>query len=46
VELHNIKLASFKEQSLFDGDIPDDDPIDYHDLKKGEGSSEELAAIM
>jgi hypothetical protein len=26
---HNVKFASLKEQALFYGDIPDDDPIDY-----------------
>jgi hypothetical protein len=25
------------------GDIPDDDPIDYHDVDVGQGSPEELA---
>jgi hypothetical protein len=29
---HNIKFAILKEQSLFNSDIPDDDPIDYHDV--------------
>jgi hypothetical protein len=38
----NIKLASLKEQSLFYGDIPDDDPIDYHGVDVGHGSPEEL----
>jgi hypothetical protein len=27
----------------FYGDIPDDDPIDYHDVDVGQGSPEELA---
>jgi hypothetical protein len=31
----NVKFASLKEQALFYGDIPDDDPIDYHDLDGG-----------
>jgi hypothetical protein len=41
----NIKFASFRERALFYGDIPDDDPIDYHDVDVGQGSPgpEELA---
>jgi hypothetical protein len=39
----NVKFASLKEQSLFYGDISDDDPIDYHDVDVGKGSPEELA---
>jgi hypothetical protein len=39
----NVKFASLNEQALFDGDIPDDDPIDYHDVDVGQGSPEELA---
>jgi hypothetical protein len=39
----NVKFASLKEQALFYGDIPDDDPIDCHDLDIGQGSPEELA---
>jgi hypothetical protein len=39
----NVKFASFKEQALFYGDIPDDDPIDYHDVDVGKGIPEELA---
>jgi hypothetical protein len=39
----NVKFASVKEQDLFYGDIPDDDPIDYHDVDVGQGSPEELA---
>jgi hypothetical protein len=39
----NAKFASLKEQALFYGDIPDDDPIDYHDVDVGQGSPEELA---
>jgi hypothetical protein len=39
----NVKFASLKEQSLFYGDIPDDYPIDYHDVDVGQGSPEELA---
>jgi hypothetical protein len=39
----NVKFASLKEQALFYGDIPDDDPIDYHYVDVGQGSPEELA---
>jgi hypothetical protein len=39
----NIKFASLKEQALFYGDIPDDDPIEYHDVDVLQGSPEELA---
>jgi hypothetical protein len=39
----NVKFASLKQQALFYGDIPDDDPIDYHDVDVGQGSPEELA---
>jgi hypothetical protein len=39
----NVKFASLTEQALFYGDIPDDDPIDYHDVDVGQGSPEELA---
>jgi hypothetical protein len=39
----NVKFASLKEQTLFYGDIPDDDPIDYHDVDVGQGIPEELA---
>jgi hypothetical protein len=39
----NVKFASLKEQALFYGDIPDDDPIDYFDVDVGKGSPEELA---
>jgi hypothetical protein len=28
----NVKFTSIQEQSLFYRDIPDDDPIDYHDV--------------
>jgi hypothetical protein len=38
-----VKFASLKEQDIFYGDIPDDDPIDYHDVDVGQGSPEELA---
>jgi hypothetical protein len=36
----NVKFASLKEQALFYGDIPDDDPIDYHDVDVGQGIPE------
>jgi hypothetical protein len=39
----NMKFASLKEQALFYGDIPDDDPIYHHDVDVGQGSPEELA---
>jgi hypothetical protein len=39
----SVNFASLKEQAHFYGDIPDDDPIDYHDVDVGQGSSEELA---
>jgi hypothetical protein len=39
----NVKFASLREQALFYGDIPDDDPIDYHVVYVGQGSQEELA---
>jgi hypothetical protein len=39
----NVKFESLKEQALFYGDIPDDDPIDYHDVDVRQGSPEELA---
>jgi hypothetical protein len=42
----STKFASLKEQSLIYGDIPDDDPIDYHDVKVGQGSPEEMAAAI
>jgi hypothetical protein len=38
-----VNFASLKEQALFYGDIPDDDPIDNHDVEVGQGSPEELA---
>jgi hypothetical protein len=34
---------SLKERSLFYGNIPDDNPIDYHDVEVGKRSPEELA---
>jgi hypothetical protein len=36
-------FASLKELALFNGDIPDDDSIFYHDVDVGQGSQEELA---
>jgi hypothetical protein len=39
----NVKFASLREQALFYGDIPDDDPIEYQDVDVGQGSPEELA---
>jgi hypothetical protein len=38
----NVNFASLKEQALFYGDIPADDPIDYHDVDVEKGSPEEL----
>jgi hypothetical protein len=39
----SVKFSSLKEQVHFYGDIPDDDPIDYHDVDVGQGSPGELA---
>jgi hypothetical protein len=39
----NVKVVSLKEQFLSYGDIPDDDPIDYHNVEVGQGIPEELA---
>jgi hypothetical protein len=39
----NVKFASLKEQVLFYGDIPDDDPIYSHDVDVGQGSPKEPA---
>jgi hypothetical protein len=39
----NVKFASLEEQALFYGDIPDDDPKDYHAVDVVQGSAEELA---
>jgi hypothetical protein len=39
----NVKFANLKEQALYYGDIPDDDPIYYHDVDVGQESPEELA---
>jgi hypothetical protein len=39
----NVKFANPKEQALYYGDIPDDYPIDYHDVDVWQGSPEELA---
>jgi hypothetical protein len=41
-----VKFASLKEQALFYSDIPDDNPIDYHDVNVGQESPEELAAAI
>jgi hypothetical protein len=38
----NVKFASLKERVLFYNDIPDDDPIDYHDVETGQGSPDVL----
>jgi hypothetical protein len=43
VSQSNVKIASLKEQALFYGDIPDDDPIYYHDVYVGQESPEERA---
>jgi hypothetical protein len=42
----NVKFASLKEQALLYGDIPDDDPIDYHDVDVGQGNPEELVYVQ
>jgi hypothetical protein len=42
----NVKFASLKEQALFYGDIPDDDPIDYHDVEVRQGSPDELGGAI
>jgi hypothetical protein len=39
----NVKFASLKEQALYYGEFPDDDPIYYYDEDVGQGSQEELA---
>jgi hypothetical protein len=39
----NVKFASLREQALFYGDIPDDDPIDNRDVDSGQGIPKELA---
>jgi hypothetical protein len=36
----NVEFASLKEQARFYNDIPDDDPIDYHDVDVGQGIPE------
>jgi hypothetical protein len=36
----NVKFESLKEHALFYSDIPDDDPIGYHDVDVGQGSPE------
>jgi hypothetical protein len=38
-----VKFAILKEQALFYDDVPDDDPVDYHDVYVRQGSPEELA---
>jgi hypothetical protein len=38
----NVNIASLNEQALFYGNIPDDNPILYHDVDVGQGSPEEL----
>jgi hypothetical protein len=38
----NVKFASLREQAIFYGGIPDDDPIDYHDVEVEKGGPEEL----
>jgi hypothetical protein len=38
----NVKFASLKKEPLFCSHIPDDDPIDHHDVEVGQGSPEEL----
>jgi hypothetical protein len=42
----NVKFASLRQQALFYGDIPDDDPIGYHDVDVGQGGPEELAIAI
>jgi hypothetical protein len=39
----NTKFASLKEQAIFFGDIPDDDPIYYYDVDVEKKIPEELA---
>jgi hypothetical protein len=39
----NVNFASLKEQALFYGDIPDDNPIDYHGVDVGQGIPQKLA---
>jgi hypothetical protein len=39
----NVEFSSLKKQALFYSDIPDDDPIDYHDVNAGQGIPEEMA---
>jgi hypothetical protein len=39
----SIKFASLKEQSLFHGDIPDGEPVEYRDAEVGQGSPDKLA---
>jgi hypothetical protein len=42
----NVKFASLKEQALFYSDVPNDDPIDCHDVDVGKGSPEELEMVF
>jgi hypothetical protein len=39
----NVNFSSLKEQAIFYSDIPNDYPIDYHNVDVGQGSSKELA---
>jgi hypothetical protein len=39
----NVDFVSLKEQALVYGDIPDDDPIDCHNVDVGQGSPEDPA---
>jgi hypothetical protein len=39
----NVNFSSLKKQALFYGDIPDDDPIDYHDVDVRQRSPKVLA---
>jgi hypothetical protein len=41
----NVKFASLKEQALFYGDIPDDNPIDYHNVDVRQGSPEDWLTL-
>jgi hypothetical protein len=42
----NVKFESLNEQALFYCDIPDADPIDYHDVEVGKRSPEELEGAI
>jgi hypothetical protein len=39
-------IAAIKQQYLFYGDIPDDDPIDYRDVDVLEGDTKEVSAAV